>query len=410
MQAWHAKALRACGPPNIVSTDGRVLSALAIAGYRSLRELIVPLGRLNVITGANGSGKSSVYRSLRLLAETARGGVITSLAREGGLPSTLWAGPERFSRGMLSGEFEVQGTTRNAPVSLRLGFAGDPFGYAIDLGLPHPGTSRFVLDPVIKRECIWSGPVLRPSALLVDRQGAALRTRDENGDWQTVPQPVASFDSMMTEFADPRCAPEMIAVREQIRSWRFYDHFRTDVDAPARMPQIGTHTPVLSDDGADLAAALQTIREIGDPAALDAAIDDAFPGSRLDVATQNGRFEVLMQQHGLLRPLKAAELSDGTLRYLLLVAALLTPRPPALLVLNEPETSLHPDLLPALARLITRVAAHSQVLVVSHAARLTASLEREDATESIVLEKHFGATRLADAEERDIPPWKWPSR
>jgi predicted ATPase len=387
-----------------------VLNALAIAGYRSLRELIVPLGRLNIITGANGSGKSSVYRSLRLLAQTARGGVITSLAREGGLPSTLWAGPERFSRGMLSGEFEVEPTRRTEPVSLRLGFAGQQFSYAIDLGMPHPGTSSFVLDPIIKRECIWSGPVLRPSALLVDRHGAALRTRDETGDWQTVPQPVASFDSMMTEFADPRSAPEMITVREQIRSWRFYDHFRTDVDAPARMPQIGTHTPVLSDDGADLAAALQTIREIGDEAALDAAIDDAFPGSRLDIATQDGRFEVLMQQHGLLRPLKAAELSDGTLRYLLLVAALLTPRPPALLVLNEPETSLHPDLLPALARLVARAAAHSQVLVVSHAARLIAALEREEASESIVLEKQFGATRIVDADERDMPAWKWPSR
>ncbi|HEX7936256.1 MAG TPA: AAA family ATPase [Paraburkholderia sp.] len=387
-----------------------MLSALAVSGYRSLRELIVPLGGLNVITGANGSGKSSVYRSLRLLAETARGGVITSLAREGGLPSTLWAGPERFSRAMLSGEVEVQGTRRTEPVSLRLGFAGRQFSYAIDLGLPPPGTSRFVLDPLIKRECIWSGPVLRPSALLVDRQGAALRTRDENGDWQTVPQPVASFDSMMTEFADPRCAPEMITVREQIRSWRFYDHFRTDSDAPARMPHIGTHTPVLSDDGADLAAALQTIREIGDPAALDAAIDDAFPGSRLDIATQDGRFEVLMHQHGLLRPLKGAELSDGTLRYLLLVAALMTPRPPALLVLNEPETSLHPDLLPALARLIARAAHHSQVLVVSHAARLIAALEREKSSESILLEKHFGATRIAEADERDMPAWKWPSR
>jgi len=387
-----------------------VLSALAIAGYRSLRELIVPLGRLNVITGANGSGKSSVYRSLRLVAETARGGVIPSLAREGGLPSTLWAGPERFSRDMLSGAAEVQGTRRNAPVSLRLGFAGEPFSYAIDLGLPVPGASRFTLDPVIKRECIWSGPLLRPSALLVDRQGAALRTRDESGEWQTVPQPVASFDSMMTEFADPRTAPEMIAVREQIRSWRFYDHFRTDVDAPARMPQVGTHTPVLADDGADLAAALQTIREIGDPAALDAAIDDAFPGSRLEIAAQDGRFEVLMHQHGLLRPLKGAELSDGTLRYLLLVAALLTPRPPALLVLNEPETSLHPDLLPALARLIARAAGHSQILVVSHAARLISALEREEASESLVLEKHFGATRLVDADERDMPAWKWPSR
>lgn len=86
-----------------------MLTTLAIAGYRSLRELIVPLGRLNVITGANGSGKSSVYRSLRLLAETARGGVITSLAREGGLQSTLWAGPERFRVRCWMGNLRLKG-------------------------------------------------------------------------------------------------------------------------------------------------------------------------------------------------------------------------------------------------------------------------------------------------------------
>ena len=388
-----------------------MLTTLAIANYRSLREFIAPLGRLNIVTGPNGSGKSNVYRALRLLAVTARGGVIPSLAREGGLPSTLWAGPERFSRAMLTGAAPVQGTRRDEPVSLRLGFAGDDFGYAIDLGLPLLNkNTQFSLDPVIKRECIWSGPLLRPSALLVDRQGASIRTRDEQGDWQTIAQPVASFDSMMTEFSDPRTAPEMIAVRETIRSWRFYDHFRTDSESPVRLPQIGTHTPVLSDDGADLAAALQTIREIGDPSALDAAIDDAFPGSRIDITSLDGRFEVRMHQHGLLRPLKGAELSDGTLRYLLLVAALLTPRPPALLVLNEPETSLHPDLLPALARLITRASRHSQVLVVSHAARLIAALEREGDSQSIVLEKELGATRIVDADALDLPAWKWPAR
>jgi predicted ATPase len=387
-----------------------MLTTLAIAGYRSLRELIVPLAGLNVVTGPNGSGKSSVYRALRLLAVTARGGVIPSLAREGGLQSTLWAGPERFSRAMLAGEQAVEGTRRKDPVSLRLGFAGDEFGYAIDLGLPIPGPTQFSLDPVIKRECIWGGPLLRPSALLVDRHGASIRTRDDEGEWQTLAHTVASFDSMMTEFADPRTAPEMIAVREQIRSWRFYDYFRTDADSPVRLPQIGTHTPVLSDDGADLAAALQTIREIGDPAALDQAIDDAFPGSRIAITNHDGRFEVTMQQHGLLRPLKGAELSDGTLRYLLLVAALLTPRPPALLVLNEPETSLHPDLLPALGRLIARAAQHSQVLVVSHAARLIAALEREEGSQSVVLEKQFGATRIAGDESLELPAWKWPAR
>ena len=101
---------------------------------------------------------------------------------------------------------------------------------------------------------------------------------------------------------------------------------------------------------------LQTIREIGDATALEKAIDLAFPGSELEIAVQSGRFEIMLRQHGLLRPLGTAELSDGTLRYLLWVAALLTPRPPALLVLNEPETSLHPDLLPPLADLIVTAA------------------------------------------------------
>src|SRR5258707_9243334 len=102
-----------------------MLTTLAVSNYRSLRNLIIPLQRLNVITGPNGSGKSSVYRALRLLAETAQGGVIASLAREGGMTSTLWAGPEQFSRAMKRGEMSIEPTRRTKPVALQLGFAGD---------------------------------------------------------------------------------------------------------------------------------------------------------------------------------------------------------------------------------------------------------------------------------------------
>jgi predicted ATPase len=395
-----------------------VLSALAIANYRSLRALTVPLAQLTVVTGPNGSGKSSVYRAMRLLAEIASGGVIRSLVREGGLSSTLWAGPERFSAAMLRGEQPVQGTIRSEPVNLRLGFAGAAsadFGYAIDIGLPIPRDgSRFNRDPQIKHEAIWSGPLLRPATQLVDRKGASLRLRAAGGGWTPVGRPIAHFASMMTEFADPQAAPEMLSLREQMRSWRFYDHFRSDAGAPARQPQLGTYTPVLADDGADLAAALQTIREIGDGEALDRAVDDAFPGARLEVRTADDRFETLMHQHGLLRPLTAAELSDGTLRYLLWIAALLTPRPPALLVLNEPETSLHPDLLPALGRLVVHAARTAQVIVVSHAARLIAALEDAAADgvalQPVVLEKRLGETRIANLDMSEIPRWAWPAR
>ena len=387
-----------------------MLTTLAIANYRSLRNLIVPLRQLNLVTGPNGSGKSSVYRALRLLAETAQGGVIPSLAREGGLQSTLWAGPEKLGAAVKRGEHRIEGTLRKQRVNLRLGFAGDDFGYAIDLGLPSPSKSAFALDPEIKTECVWAGPILRPATLLVERRAWVVRTRNGDGEWDTLSYQLASFDSMMSQFADPRNAPELLMLREQIRSWRFYDHFRTDVDAPARLPQVGTHTPILSNDGSDLAAALQTIMEIGNPVVLDDAVADAFPGSSISVLNLEGRFEIAMHQHGLLRPLKAAELSDGTLRYLLWIAALLTPRPPGLLVLNEPETSLHPDLLPALGRLIASAAERSQVLVVTHASKLIGVLEEQAECNSIRLEKEFGETKIVGAGKFDQPLWRWASR
>jgi predicted ATPase len=305
-----------------------MLTSLAVAGYRSLRNLVVPLKSLNLVTGPNGSGKSNLYRAMRLLAETAQGGVVQSLAQEGGLPSTLWAGPEHIGRAVKRGDHPVQGTVRNRPVSLRLGFASTEFGYLIDLGLPKPVDSiisLFSLDPEIKRECIWHGPQRRPSTMLVERAGQVVRFRRDDGNWEIVAQDVPNFDSMMTRLADPRNAPEVLILREFVRAWRFYDHFRTDAGAPARSPQIGTRTPVLGNEGKDLAAAIETILEIGDKEALSAAVSDAFPGSRLLVNSMAGRFTLKMEQHGLLRALDAAELSDGTLRYLLWVAALLTP-------------------------------------------------------------------------------------
>jgi len=383
-----------------------MIRTLAIEGYRSLRSFVVELDRLTVVTGPNGSGKSSVYRALRLIAASARDGAVAALAREGGLSSVRWAGPETISPWMRSGAVPVQGTVRSQPVALKLGFGGDDLGYAVDLGLPVPSASMFTGDPEIKAEAVFAGPLLRLATSLTERHGPSVKVRDANGTWQPHEHRIRPWQSMLSEFADPALTPELFGVRESMRSWRFYDHFRTDAAAPARQAHPGTRTPVLADDGRDLASALQTIREEGLDQ-LDRAVRDAFPGSRVLVEDRDGRFTVALQQPGMLRPLGAEELSDGTLRFLLLAAALLTPRPPALLVLNEPETSLHPDLLPPLAGLIAAAAERTQVVVVSHAAALIDALA--DARR-IELEKDTGETVVRGQGRLEGPNWAWPKR
>ncbi len=237
------------------------------------------------------------------------------------------------------------------------------------------------------------------------RRGPAVRLHDDRGAWQTVYVSLANSDGMVTHCGDPRNAFELLSLRERMRDWRFYDRFRTDTDAPARQRQVGTTTPVLASDGADLSAAVQTILEIGDADAFHAMADEAFPGLRVALEETDGVFSLVMRQHGLLRLLQAAELSDGTLRYLLLVAALLSPRPPDLPVLKAPERSLHPDLLPSLARLVAEGARRSRAILVTHSAPLVDALA--DTSTPVVLEKRFGETLVRDG---DPPPWTWSSR
>ncbi|MFP3926504.1 AAA family ATPase [Pseudomonas sp. W5-36] len=383
-----------------------MLQILAVENYRSIQRLELSLGRLTVVTGGNGSGKSSLYRTLRLLADTAQRGVVAGIAREGGLESCFWAGPHDQSA-LGSG---------GSPARMRLGFAGEDFSYAMTLGMPSPSPGEsnqfretfFAQDPEIKHEIIWAGPVYRPASVLVERKGPSVRIRTDSG-WRSLTQELAPFYSLF-DTGGAVDSPEIGAVRELIRDWRFYDHFRTDAASPARQPRLGTRTPVLSASGSDLAAALQTIREIGDPQALDLAIDDAFPGSRMEVIREGGLFTLSLHQTGLFRPLTASEFSDGTLRYLLLVAALLTPRPPGLMVLNEPENSLHPDLLPALARLIINACTRSQVWIVSHSEQLVRALREAKELVSFELEKPDGRTQIkGQGGLLDGPLWRWPA-
>lgn len=362
------------------------IAGLSVSGYRSIRSIELKLRQVNILTGPNGCGKSNLYNAVFLLAKAARGGLARAIADEGGMSSVLYAGPEgkRF--------------TRKAPLRrVILAVTTDVFEYELQLGLPKCGPpttvqSLFLFDPEVKEESIrFVGSGSRPVTML-ERTGPSASIRDAEGRMTAYPFALNSSDSVLAQISEPHRYPETSQLREQLRRWRFYHGFRTDAESALRRPRIGVMTSVLDHDGSDLAAALQTIIEIGDADALTEAVAHAFDGARIEILSEDTRFRLRMYTPGVLRPLEATELSDGTLRFLCVTAALLSPRPPDLLALNEPETSLHPDLLEPLARLIARASRNAQLWITTHSPILASAVERVTGERPIRLRLSEGQT------------------
>lgn len=343
-----------------------MIQRLTIHGYRSIPELDLRVGRLTVVCGPNGVGKTNVYNAVRLIGMAARGALRRALSLEGGMPSVMWAGDPPLS-----------------PRRIELRVQFDDFGYALALGLPAksdipPGDERssmFILDPLVKSEQVWAGPRRAKATLMFDRSHTGALARDERGRFAPLGDVLDPGESALAQLSDPRTCAELWLLRERLSRWRFYHHFDTSDRATFRAPQVATQTPILADDGRDLAAALRTIEEFGDRRRLHGAVAAAFPDHDLRIRDTGGcRLLVEMQRPGIGRWFQAGELSDGTLRYLCLVAALLSPRTPEFIALNEPETSLHPSLIGPLAGLIADAATHSQVWVTTHSMELADTL------------------------------------
>ncbi|MFZ4508391.1 MAG: AAA family ATPase [Fimbriimonas sp.] len=325
------------------------VTELRVEGYRSIRSLTLPMKRVNVIVGPNGCGKSNLYQAIGLLRAAAEGTLARTLVREGGMPSVLWAGPRK-----------------DGPVRLKIGVSFDEYDYDLEVGLPQPSITLFGLDPLVKSEKIMRREGARKIVLL-DRNSASFKVRDARGGMREEYLSLSASASILSQLVDAQQYPILDDVRRRLLKWRFYHEFRSDRDSAMRRPQVATRTLVMSSDGSDLAAALQTVIENGDGEGLMASVKDAFPGAELIIQGSAQGLSVGMHYPGLDRPMNVRELSDGTLRYLCLLAAFFSPAPAPLMALNEPETSLHSSLLPPLARLIARGSETSQIWLTTHA-------------------------------------------
>lgn len=354
------------------------LTDVTISNYRSIRQLSIPIHPLSVFVGENGVGKSNLYKSLSLLRDAATGRITRTIAEDGGLKSVCWSGPRK----------------RGEDGRLRLSARFDRLRYSIELGFPGPVEAAFSGEPMIKAESIEMTQGKR-AVQLMERKNSLVSVRGESGAWSSHKDAVLPSETALAGFSDGKQCPEIDLIRNAMLGWRFYHDFRTDPASPIRKPCLAITTPSLSADGSDLAAALATLYTIREDASdIQEAIQDAFPGAELRAWEEGGLCEFDLQLADMPRPFRAHELSDGTLKYICLLAVFMGYRLPPFIALNEPETSLHPSLLAPLARLIAKASRRADIWIVTHSEHLMDALRSESSVPLRRVIKPKGATTI----------------
>lgn len=356
------------------------------SGYRSLRQIAYPVSRLDVFVGANGVGKSNLYRALELLQGAAANTLGADLAREG-LDLAMWAGTRRAHK----------------PPRIRLAVSLSDenrleprYRYEVEVGFPPKAASpTFLTEPQIKSEALTLlGD--RRDVRLMERDGPRVMARGEDGRPEPIELDLLSSETVLGRLEDPSRFPTLDAVRRSLLEWRFYHDLRTDAGSPLRRPCVAVASPTLASDGGNLAAVFATLAHIRqDTGDLDHMIDRAFPGAELVVPApeRTASFGMIFPEFPQ-RLFEAAELSDGTLRFLALAGALMAYRLPPFIALNEPESSLHPDLMEPLGRMIASASARTQIWLVTHSERLAEVIRRSGAGAVRTVLKRDGATTI----------------
>ncbi|WP_310621331.1 AAA family ATPase [Flexibacterium corallicola] len=354
------------------------LSAIGIDNYRSVRSLFMNIGALNVFVGKNGTGKTNLYRALELLQQAARGRVTRAIAEEGGVESVMWAGERRV---------------REKP-QIRLRATLGDLTYKITIGLPQATEAALPLESMVKEEELLLNAGRR-NVPLMQRKGPSIFLRAKDGERLTYDNEVLSSETALYHIRDGARFPELDMVRHALSDWRFFHGFRSDSSSPLRRPSLNVTTPTLSSNGHDLAAVFATLTHIkADAHDLYEAVEDAFPGTRLLVEADGTDCRFSLKTEDFRRAFPAHELSEGTLQYLALLGGLLSYRLPAFVALNEPESSLHPDLLEPLAKVIAKASERTQIWIVTHSQILADHLETYAGATPRQIHREDGATAI----------------
>jgi predicted ATPase len=377
------------------------MHSLTVEGFRSLKSQTWYPGHLNVIIGPNASGKSNLLRVLDMLNASAQRRLGAYIQQEGGLSPLLWDGNVeqietrvQFEEALIY-EADEPPSREHAIYGLILARLGMTGAYQIDQEFlelvvnDSQSRSTRVLDRTPRRAHIFP-----PDSAYLEAGGIS----------------VPEYETFLSVAAGPFVPNELINdIQSELAAWRIYHDFQTHRKANIRAPQVTRAETQVDPDGQNLISVLHTLyttsRDFKEE--IDNAMRSAFGEDFEEIVfppAADQRTQMRIRWRSLKREQSAADLSDGTLRFLFLLAVLANPSPPPLIAIDEPETGLHPSMLPIVAEYAREASNRSQVILTTHSPEFLDAFG-EDVPSTTVVEWRDGETLLRTLSGDELTYW-----
>lgn len=369
-----------------------LLAELTLDGFLSFgpEPQTIGLSALNVLIGANGAGKSNFIEALSVLRAVPRD-LPLPIRQGGGVRDWLWRGHTPASRATVTLKVSAGHLIRRTGLRYMLSFgaAGDAFvvlDERLENSEPAPGEPR---------PYFYFGYEKGRPMINVKSERRELRRED-----------IDTTQSILSQRSDPDTYPEITALAKALGNIRIYRNWSFGPDAPIRAScRADVPTNALSEDFDNLPARLAVLRR--EPLVKKRLIEqlaDLSPGfDDYEVVPEGGYLQLYVTEGSHTTP--ARRLSDGTLRFLALLAILLDPSPPPLIVIEEPELGLHPDTLPVIRDLLLDASTRTQLVVTTHSPTLVDSFT--DHPEAILTcDKQDGTSRIVRLDPAQIAAWR----
>jgi predicted ATPase len=381
-----------------MTSQSPLLKSITLQGFLSFGPdaITIPLTALNVLIGPNGSGKSNLVEALSVLRAVPKD-LPLPIRQGGGVKDWLWregrTGAAEARLEIVLAEGQVAKLPPHPAVRYRLVFGAE-------------GGSFIVRDERVENESTDPGYPKPYFYFGYENGRPMLNVQHERDPRELQREDIDPTQSILSQRRDPEAYPEITRLADLLRRILIFRSWQFGPDSAVRSScRADVRTDALSESFDNLPARLLVL--MGTPAIkrrLIELVGELAPGfDDLSIVPEGGLLQLYLIEGN--RSVPAHRLSDGTLRYLCLLAILLDTDPAPLVVIEEPELGLHPDILPILRDLMVEASARTQIIVTTHSTQMVDAMT-DHADSVLICEKKDGPSLVSRLKQEEVDRWR----